>query len=123
MIKLMKTIAVYKSLTGFTKKYAEWISRELKADLVESKKANLKKLENYNLIIYGGSLHAVTISGLNKFLKKFRKLRRKKLIVYATGASPYKREITEKLQKKYFEKKENSEVFYLKAALISINFL
>jgi flavodoxin len=30
----MRVLVVYKSITGFTKKYAEWISKELNADCV-----------------------------------------------------------------------------------------
>ncbi len=29
----MKTIVIYKSATGFTKKYAQWIAEALSADL------------------------------------------------------------------------------------------
>ena len=38
----MKSIVIYSSQTGFTKKYAEWISEESGAECVEFKKA--KKL-------------------------------------------------------------------------------
>ena len=31
----MKIIVIYKSKTGFTKRYAEWIAEELKCDIVQ----------------------------------------------------------------------------------------
>ena len=34
----MKTVVIYKSRTGFTKKYAEWISEELSADIFDVSK-------------------------------------------------------------------------------------
>ena len=37
----MKTVVVYKSISGFTKKYAEWIAHELRADLLGAKKIDI----------------------------------------------------------------------------------
>jgi len=34
----MNTVVVYKSISSFTKKYAEWISEELRADLLRLEK-------------------------------------------------------------------------------------
>jgi len=31
----MKTVVIYKSKTGFAKKYAEWIAEELVADILD----------------------------------------------------------------------------------------
>ena len=61
----MKTVVVYKSISGFTKKYAEWIAEELEADLFRKEKINIAILLKYDIIIYGGSLHAVGISGVS----------------------------------------------------------
>ena len=33
----MKTLVIYTSQTGFTKRYAEWISEELNADIYDLK--------------------------------------------------------------------------------------
>lgn len=35
---MMKIVVVYKSISGFTKKYAEWIAEELEADLLRLEK-------------------------------------------------------------------------------------
>lgn len=45
-VQLMKTVVIYQSKTGFTKKYAEWISEELSADIFNALKvtANMLKL-------------------------------------------------------------------------------
>ncbi len=84
----MKTVVVYKSMSGFTKKYAEWIAQELRADLLEAKKIDIDKLLKYEIIIYGGSLHAGGISGVNIIKNNLNKLRDKNIIIFATGASP-----------------------------------
>lgn len=38
----MRIIVIYKSKTGFTKRYAEWIAEELKCDILDYK--NLSRL-------------------------------------------------------------------------------
>jgi menaquinone-dependent protoporphyrinogen IX oxidase len=63
----MPILVVYKLKTGFTKKHAEWIARELSADIYEYAKVNKKMLIDYDIVIYGGSLHALGIEG-KKFI-------------------------------------------------------
>ncbi len=54
----MRSIVIYKSQTGFTQKYAEWIAEELKADIFDILQVNVEMLQNYDTIIYGGGLYA-----------------------------------------------------------------
>ena len=75
----MKILVTYQSKTGFTKKYAEWISEELKCDLKELKK--VKNISEYDLVIHGGWI----MGGLLKGYKKIVKMNPKKLIVFGVG--------------------------------------
>lgn len=77
----MKTLVTYKSKTGFTKKYAEWISSELGANLKESAKVSKSEVEEYDLVIHGGWIMAGMVSGL----EKIRKMEPKKMIVFGVG--------------------------------------
>ena len=43
----MKTLVVYTSQTGFTKKYAEWISEEIHADILKLDEAKKKKTDYF----------------------------------------------------------------------------
>jgi flavodoxin len=43
----MKAVVVYKSKSGFAKKYAEWISEELKADIYSVSEATTSMLRDY----------------------------------------------------------------------------
>ena len=52
----MKTIVAYKSKSGYTKKYAQWIAQELNCDIKEN--AELSDIINYDVIIYGGGMYA-----------------------------------------------------------------
>lgn len=75
----MKILVTYQSKTGFTKKYAEWISEELKCDLKELKK--VKNISEYDLVIHGGWI----MGGLLKGYKKIVKMNPKKIIVFGVG--------------------------------------
>ncbi len=113
---MMRTLVIYKSNTGFVKKYAEWISQELSADIIEVSKANPSMLSFYDTIIYGGSLHAVGIIGLNFVKKNLGKLKDKKVIVFATGATPYREETIKEVRDKNFtsDEQEYIKFFYLR---------
>lgn len=112
----MRTVVVYKSNTGFVRKYAEWISQELSADMLEVSTVNPSMLSSYDTIIYGGSLHAVGIIGIDFLKKNLDKFREKKVIVFAIGATPYREETIKEVQDKNFtpEEQKNIKFFYLR---------
>lgn len=63
----MKTIVIYNSQTGFTKRYAEWIAEATEADCLELSEAKRKSMDTYEAIVYGGWACAGSISKLNWF--------------------------------------------------------
>lgn len=82
----MKNILiVYKSETGFTEKYAKWLSSELSCDKVELKEASSDKISNYDILIYGAGIYAGQINGFAEFKKMVPS--DKKLVLFATGAT------------------------------------
>ncbi|MHB8075598.1 flavodoxin domain-containing protein [Desulfosporosinus fructosivorans] len=112
----MKTVVIYKSKTGFTKKYAEWISEELSADLFEGSKVTTNMLTAYDTVIYGGGLYAVGISGVKLITKNLDKLKDKKVVVFATGASPCREEAVNEVRYMNFNSIEQKHIqfFYLR---------
>jgi len=109
----MKTVVVYKSISGFTKKYAEWIAEELEAELLRLKKIDIDILLKYDMIIYGGSLHAAGISGVSIIKDNLNKLRGKNIIVFATGASPSKESTVSEVRDSNFSAEEQKQIqFY-----------
>jgi len=109
----MKTVVVYKSVSGFTKKYAEWIAEDLEADLLKLEKVDMDILVKYDLIIYGGSLHAVGISGINMIKNNLNKLRDKNIIIFATGASPSRESTVSEVRDRNFSAEEQKQIqFY-----------
>ncbi len=84
----MKTVVVYTSQTGFTKRYAEWIAEEAGADCLELAEAKKKNMDHYDVIIYGGWACAGGISKLAWFKGNIDRWKGKKLIAFCVGGSP-----------------------------------
>lgn len=112
----MKTVVIFKSKTGFAKKYAEWIAEELSADIFDVSKVNINMLTAYDTLIYGGGLYAVGINGVKYITQNIDKLRDKKVIVFATGASPFREETVNEVKAKNFTPAEQKYIqfFYLR---------
>lgn len=112
----MNAVVIYKSKTGYTKKYAEWIAKELKADLFDVSTVEISTLSDYDTVIYGGSLHAVGIDGIKFIKRNFDRLKGKKIIVFATGTSPFRENVTDEVTEKNFtpEQREQIRFFYFR---------
>lgn len=112
----MNTVVVYKSKTGFTKRYAEWIAKDLGCEAFSENKVSAKSLEPYQTIIYGGGIMAGQISGLKKIKSIMTSLPNKKLIVFATGAASYEAYIEkDEIKDANFTQEEKKKIpyFYL----------
>lgn len=57
-------------IDAFTKKYAEWISKDLSADFYEVSQVKIDMLDQYDTIVYGASLYAVSILGVKLVTQK-----------------------------------------------------
>jgi menaquinone-dependent protoporphyrinogen IX oxidase len=113
-----KVAVIYKSKYGSTKGYAEWIARDVDGDLFESSKIRIEDLSNYDTIVFGGSLHAVGITGVKLITDNFEKLRNKKIVVFAIGCSPAREEAIKHVKNHNFavDIKDKIEFFYLRGA-------
>lgn len=83
-----KVIVIYKSNTGFTEKYANWIAEELNCHAVSLEKISLSKIAQYEIVIFGGGIHAGTVNGIRFVKNNLSPFHNKKIIVFATGATP-----------------------------------
>jgi len=112
----MRSLVIYKSKTGFTKKYAEWIAEKLSADLYGYKQIKKEILKEYNVVIYGGSLHAVGIEGIKLIKDNLDILKGKKVVVFAVGASPFREETVEEVKNNNFSKEQLEQIqfYYLR---------
>ncbi len=112
----MSTIVVYHSISGYSKRYAEWISGELQCDLLNVKDASIKHLADYDTIIYGAGIHMSGIDNIKFITKNLDKLRGKRIVVFATGMSPYGDKVMGEIKNKNFtsDDLEHIKLFYLK---------
>ena len=112
----MKTVVLYKSISGFTRTYAEWVAEELQADIFGVERVTDSVFESFDVIVFGGSLHAVGINGVDILKKNFAKLLGKKVVVFAVGASPEKEGIPAEVLNKNFSEEQQKHIkfFYLR---------
>ena len=80
----MKVIVIYKSGTGFTKKYAQWIAEDLNCESIDVKNLNKINLSQYDLVIYGSSVMANKL----KEIEKIKKIVQQNLIIFGVGLAP-----------------------------------
>lgn len=83
-----QVIVVYKSSTGFTKKYAQVIADELNCATADNKLAEANRLSAYPIVVFGSRAHAGRIDGFKKIRELYGKRRIKNLILFVTGAMP-----------------------------------
>lgn len=78
-----KILVVYKSVTGFTRDYAQAIAKALDGEAVPLKQVKPAQLNGCQ-VIFGGRFHAGSVDGL----KKFKVLCSRPAAVFGVGAMP-----------------------------------
>lgn len=86
---MSKTLLLYKSKYGSSKKYAMWLQEELNGDIINLKEKECKSFEIYDTIILVGGIYASGVSGMKYLKSNLSKLEDKKVVILAVGASPY----------------------------------
>lgn len=110
----MKTIVIYHSQTGFTRRYAGWIAEALEGDCIELSHFDKRQLKNYDAVVFGSWCKAGSINKIDWVQKNQKNLESKKLAVFCTGASPLHSGNVEVFLKSQQEKKglEHAGIFY-----------
>lgn len=116
MSKKSNIVIIYRSKSGHTKNYADWLAKELNCDLFKGNEVSTKDLIKYDTIIYGGGLYAGGINGAKQIIKHYDQLKDKKLIIFAVGATPNREETTAELRKMNIpaELQDKISFFYLR---------
>ena len=60
----VKQIVIYKSRTGFTKKYAKWLAQSLNCECIPQEDVGGERLSDYDVIIFGSSFRAGNVEEL-----------------------------------------------------------
>ncbi|KAB3533450.1 hypothetical protein F8154_10635 [Alkaliphilus pronyensis] len=116
----MKTIVIYKSKTGFTKMYAEWIGEELNCDISSYENFPLSTIAEYDCVIYGSRVHAGKVDGIKEIKELFVGCITTKLVVFATGGTPLEaKDVINKIWQRVFSEKELKTIphFYMQSGL------
>ena len=82
---MSKALIIYHSTYGSTKKYAEWLSENVEADVYDLNFFIPEMLNDYHTIIIGGGLYAGKINGLRFLNQIYGSLRDQKIIIFACG--------------------------------------
>lgn len=115
-----RIIVIYKSSTGFTKKYAEMIAEEIECTLADYKTITAEILSEYDTVVFGSRAYAGMIDGYKKAKELFQKSKTHKFILFVTGATPNAAEdIITEFWKQNLTADELSEIphFYMQSGL------
>ncbi len=75
-----KTLIVYKSTTGFTRKYAKLAGKETRSKGIEYQKATAKLVSGYDTAVFGSRAHAGRMNGYHRIKKMFQKNGAKQMV-------------------------------------------
>lgn len=112
-----KTALIYNSKYGSTERYARWIAEETDADLFSDSDVKVRRLAEYETIVFGGPIHTGGIQGIKFLQKNMNKFEGKRVIAFAVGLTLD----NEKLQKEcreinFVKRLEDVPCFFLKGA-------
>lgn len=118
----MRTLIIYTSSTGFTKRYAEWIAEEISDEVItfkEAKKKGNEFFEGYDSIVYGGWCMGGKVINEDWFKENMLAWKNKKLAIFCVGASPMDSpEVPEALDNNLSEEeKKIAKIFYCQGGL------
>ena len=114
----VKQIVIYKSRTGFTKKYAKWLAQSLNCECIPQEDVGGERLSDYDVIIFGSSFRAGNVEEL-KWYKETILPFEKTNVLFVTGAMPPSSADAVKSIEQQLGKGEDREVkvFYLQSGL------
>lgn len=116
----MKTLIVYKSRTGFTKRYAEQIAQEAGVPLLDFQKAAPDTLRGYDRVVFGSRIHAGMIDGLKAVRALLPQCGIKSLVLFATGGTPNEaRDVVKSMWRKNLTEQELASIphFYMQSGI------
>lgn len=114
------TLILYKSKTGFTKKYADIIAKETGGTAMGFKEATPKLPASFDRVLFGSRMHAGRIDGLSKARSLFQKNDIRLSALFVTGAMPNtEKETIEEMWKNNLTPEEfaNLPHFYMQSGL------
>ena len=81
----MRTLVLYTSAVGSTKKYAEDIASSVNGDVFPLKKFKWKNISSYDTVVYGGWVMGSRIQGIDDFLSHYEEMEKKNVLIFSCG--------------------------------------
>ncbi len=93
----MKILILYKSKSGSTKQYAEWLHQEIKgSELYSIDNLIIDDFKKYDLIIIGSRTYMGRIDAQKFIETNWKKLNSKKIFLFSVGMLPWESEESKK---------------------------
>lgn len=102
---MKKTAVIYAGKYGSTRKYAQWIAEETGADLFAAESAAAEGFAEYDIIVFGGAIHAGGILEVKLLKKLVKRYKEKKILVFAVGINVESKEAQEQCRSINFVKR------------------
>lgn len=80
-----KTVIVYNSRNGSTRRYAEWLARDCSARLIPWQEAVVDELAGYETVVFGGCVYNGLIEGISLVKNNRDMLRACRFFVFTVG--------------------------------------
>ena len=91
-------IIVYQSKYGAVKKYVHWLQDATGFSSLETPKAKIAEVMDYDTIIFCGGIYASGIAGLSFLKKNTNQLKDKEILIFCAGASAPEEDVVKKLR-------------------------
>lgn len=114
-----KTVVIYSSKYGSTRKYATWLAEELKCCIYDNKDSVKINFNEFETVILGGGLYAGGISGASVITKNWEELKGKNIIIFTVGlADPENTEYKSIIDRNFSAvQKESIKFFHLRGGI------
>lgn len=83
----MKTLILYRSFLGSSKKYAEWLHEDVPSDILKFSKSGGKVLASYDTVVLIGGTYAGWLSLAGYLKGKWKKLQGKRVVFVTVGGA------------------------------------
>ena len=113
----MNALIIYSSKTGFSHRYAQWLSEAINCRAISFKERKTIKLTDYEKIIFLGGLYARNMSGLGWLKKQLPSLEGKRVAAVAVGCAPMGNPDLPENMKKLFGGTPEIKGFYCQGGL------
>lgn len=81
-----KTVVLYRTKYGSTKRYAAWIAKRTNADIYDLAEFDVSRLEEYSVVLFGSPVYFGKIKYIGFIKRHWNILEKKKTVVfYVTG--------------------------------------